>query len=198
MIDLRRLGGPTPTPAEARALDELCDRFEQAHRAGKKPLIEDYLVEVSPSWRARYLRELLVLDWELRRTAGEKPTVLEYRGRFPEFAPVIADWVTELTAWSRTEISGDTSLTAPRMCGGDQAAPTQEASPASNRYMFQQEIGKGGIGIVYRARDRRLGRDLAVKILQRELADRPDLRRHFVAEAQIGSQLQHPGIAPVY
>ena len=61
-----------------------------------------------------------------------------------------------------------------------------------------QEIGRGGIGVVFRGRDRDLGRDLAVKVLREAYRDNPDARRRFVEEAQIGGQLQHPGIVPVY
>ena len=67
-----------------------------------------------------------------------------------------------------------------------------------SRYELGEEIGRGGIGVVFRARDRVLGRELAVKVLQSEHQDRPELRQHFLAEAQIGSQLQHPAIIPVH
>ena len=60
------------------------------------------------------------------------------------------------------------------------------------------EVGRGGMGVVYRARDIALNRDVAVKILQeRYPADGPAARR-FVEESQITSQLQHPGIPPIH
>src|SRR5262249_49339570 len=66
------------------------------------------------------------------------------------------------------------------------------------RYEFQGEIARGGVGVVLRAHDRTLNRDLAVKVLLAEHQDRPDTQRRFVEEAQIGGQLQHPGTVPVY
>ena len=54
------------------------------------------------------------------------------------------------------------------------------------------------MGAVLKGRDPDLGRDLAVKVLLERHRDKPDLVRRFVEEAQIGGQLQHPGIVPVY
>src|SRR5207302_4942280 len=67
-----------------------------------------------------------------------------------------------------------------------------------DRYQLQGEIARGGMGVVLRGRDVDLGRDLAVKVLLEKYADRPDVARRFVEEAQIGGQLQHPGVVPVY
>jgi eukaryotic-like serine/threonine-protein kinase len=60
------------------------------------------------------------------------------------------------------------------------------------------EIARGGMGAVLRGRDGDLGRDLAVKVLLESHQHKPDLVRRFVEEAQIGGQLQHPGVVPVY
>jgi eukaryotic-like serine/threonine-protein kinase len=54
------------------------------------------------------------------------------------------------------------------------------------------------MGAVLKGRDPDLGRDLAVKVLLESHEDKPELVRRFVEEAQIGGQLQHPGIVPVY
>ena len=56
----------------------------------------------------------------------------------------------------------------------------------------------GGLGAVLKGRDVDLGRDLAVKVLLEAHRDDPELVRRFVEEAQIGGQLQHPGVVPVY
>jgi serine/threonine-protein kinase len=54
------------------------------------------------------------------------------------------------------------------------------------------------MGAVLKGRDPDLGRDVAVKILLEQLRDKPEMVRRFVEEAQIGGQLQHPGIVPIY
>ncbi len=77
--------------------------------------------------------------------------------------------------------------------------PSSSEMPADKgRYQLLGEIGHGGMGAVFKGRDPDLGRDLAVKILLEEHQSAPDLVRRFIEEAQIGGQLQHPGIVPVY
>jgi serine/threonine-protein kinase len=80
--------------------------------------------------------------------------------------------------------------------------PKSDAMPApeqtGDRYQLQGEIARGGMGAVLRGRDVDLGRDLAVKVLLEKHADRPEVARRFLEEAQIGGQLQHPGVVPVY
>ena len=66
------------------------------------------------------------------------------------------------------------------------------------RVQLLGEIARGGMGAVLKGRDPDLGRDLAVKVLLEAHQDKPELVRRFVEEAQIGGQLQHPGVVPVY
>jgi tetratricopeptide (TPR) repeat protein/serine/threonine protein kinase len=80
--------------------------------------------------------------------------------------------------------------------------PSSDEMPPSgrrgNRYLLFGEIARGGMGAVLKGRDADLGRDLAVKVLLEAHREKPELLRRFVEEAQIGGQLQHPGIVPVY
>ena len=66
------------------------------------------------------------------------------------------------------------------------------------RYRVDGEIARGGMGSVLKGRDPDLGRDVALKVLRDDLRDDPGMVRRFVEEAQIGGQLQHPGIVPIY
>ncbi|HEX5273210.1 MAG TPA: serine/threonine-protein kinase, partial [Gemmataceae bacterium] len=74
------------------------------------------------------------------------------------------------------------------------AAPSESAG----RNVLYEEIGRGGMGRVLRGHDSHLRRELAVKVLREEHGDNPDAERRFIEEAQIGGQLQHPGVVPVY
>jgi serine/threonine-protein kinase len=65
-------------------------------------------------------------------------------------------------------------------------------------YELGAEIGRGGMGIVYRARDRRLKRPVAIKLLPPELSYRRDVRTRFLREAETAAQLSHPNIVPIY
>lgn len=79
-----------------------------------------------------------------------------------------------------------------------EAKPWLELDANSSRYLLYGEIDRGGIGAILKCRDVDLGRDLAVKVLLDSHHDNSDLTRRLIEEAQIGGQLQHPGIAPVY
>ena len=68
----------------------------------------------------------------------------------------------------------------------------------SAAYELDQEIGRGGMGIVYRAKDRRLKRFVAIKLLPPELSFRRDVRSRFLREAETAAQLSHPNIVPIY
>ncbi|MEO6446355.1 MAG: serine/threonine-protein kinase, partial [Gemmatimonadaceae bacterium] len=65
-------------------------------------------------------------------------------------------------------------------------------------YVVEKEIGRGGIGVVYRAQDRKLRRLVAIKVLPPELAYRDDVKQRFLREAQTAAQLNHPNIVPIY
>ena len=73
-----------------------------------------------------------------------------------------------------------------------------EDADATVRYRIDGEIARGGMGAVLKGRDPDLGRDVALKVLREDHRDKPDLIRRFIEEAQIGGQLQHPGIVPIY
>ena len=61
-----------------------------------------------------------------------------------------------------------------------------------------EEIGRGGMGIVYRARDLKLERDVALKRPNPELLTRPGFRKTFFDEARAASKLMHPNIVAVF
>src|SRR5262252_1755195 len=65
-------------------------------------------------------------------------------------------------------------------------------------YKILERIGAGGIGEVYRARDTRLGRTVAIKVLAADVADDPERRERFVREARATAALSHPNIAALY
>jgi eukaryotic-like serine/threonine-protein kinase len=75
-------------------------------------------------------------------------------------------------------------------CGDDPGTGT--------RYRIDGEIACGGMGAVLKGRDPDLGRDVALKVLRESFRDNVEMTRRFVEEAQIGGQLQHPGIVPIY
>jgi serine/threonine protein kinase len=75
---------------------------------------------------------------------------------------------------------------------------THVAQVLSANYELESEVGRGGMGIVYCARDRRLKREIAIKVLPPELSFRSDIRQRFLREAETAAQLNHPNIVPIY
>jgi serine/threonine-protein kinase len=73
-----------------------------------------------------------------------------------------------------------------------------DAAFGDGRYEVVGEIGRGAVGIVFKGRDRDLGRDVALKVLRPDLAGNEPLVERFIEEAQIEGQLQHPGVVPIY
>ena len=65
-------------------------------------------------------------------------------------------------------------------------------------YHILTKIGEGGMGEVYRANDRKLGRDVAIKVLPQELSGDPERLARFEREAQVLASLNHPNIAAIY
>ncbi len=72
------------------------------------------------------------------------------------------------------------------------------SAAVGSRYEITDEIGRGGMGVVYRARDVRLRRSVAIKLLPPELAFREEVRSRFLREAQTAAQLSHPNVVPIY
>jgi serine/threonine-protein kinase len=83
------------------------------------------------------------------------------------------------------------------------ASSDAELSQRLNRalapsYELDRELGRGGMAIVYCARDTRLKRNVAVKLLPPDLAFRADIRSRFLREAETAAQLNHPNIVPIF
>ena len=80
----------------------------------------------------------------------------------------------------------------------DKPLPARLAQALGEAYTLEGEIGRGGMGVVYRARDERLQRRVAIKVLPPELAFQSDIRQRFTREAQTAAKLSHPHIVSIH
>src|SRR5947207_790386 len=80
----------------------------------------------------------------------------------------------------------------------NQAVAAEVLPPRLGRYRLEEEIGRGGMGVIYRCHDEELNRSLALKVLLEKHKDNAELKSRFLDEARIMAQMQHPGIAPVH
>jgi DNA-binding beta-propeller fold protein YncE/predicted Ser/Thr protein kinase len=65
-------------------------------------------------------------------------------------------------------------------------------------YRIEEPIARGGMGVVYRATHLGLERPVALKVIARELVDRPGFRERFLRESRLAARLEHPAVVPVY
>ncbi len=115
-------------------------------------------------------------------------------GREPGVAGVLATIAQTIGPVPRVLLRDTTPGEEP----GPIVTPVSLAAGGSIRYRIDGEIARGGMGTVLKGRDPDLGRDVALKVLRDDYRDDATMIRRFVEEAQIGGQLQHPGIVPIY
>jgi len=84
------------------------------------------------------------------------------------------------------------------MNAGEKALAARLAQALGSAYTLEGEIGRGGMGVVFNARDERLKRRVAVKVLPPELAFREEIRLRFLREAETAARLSHPHIVPIH
>ena len=80
----------------------------------------------------------------------------------------------------------------------DRPLAARLADALGDAFTIEGEIGRGGMGVVYRARDERLKRRVAIKVLPPELAFQADIRERFTREAQTAARISHPHVVPIY
>jgi eukaryotic-like serine/threonine-protein kinase len=186
-----RTGGGAPPPLTIVDLtDAACDRFEAEWRAGGSPRIETYLAEAPADATATLLRELLLLELELElaRGGGSLPKSDDYRARFPDhigvidkvFAAIAPPGPAETTVMSR---------------GADATATFY---PKIDGYEILTELGEGGMGVVYKARQLDLNRVCALKMISTHGEVSNEVARRFLAETKAIAKLHHPNIVQIY
>ncbi len=195
----------TQLDAEAAArLEAVFDAFERSWSDGARPKIEEYLDRVSPLHRTSLLRELIPLECEWRRRAGELPSCEEYAARFPELSEELSLLVSQQA--SDDTIDDQPTLITPRpdpQSDETLAKPPRGFSDVTKRerfgeYILGDEIARGGMGVVYHARHAKLNRAVALKMILSGRLASEELVKRFYSEAEAAARLDHPGIVSIY
>lgn len=172
-----------PPEEELGYIDEVGDRFEDALRSDIATRVEDYLVGTG-DLRRRVLEHLLRIDREIRVETGEAVSLADYERRFPDERDIVAKC-----------FAIGHSNTVPPTSGVEinSANPHRPSVSDLPGYEIQNLIGRGGMGIVYLARQVSLDRSVAIKVLSRP--PRPD---QAASEARLIARVKSPHVVTVF
>ncbi|MCA9504794.1 MAG: protein kinase, partial [Myxococcales bacterium] len=178
-------------PDFGRACELLAFAYEQeGHLDLAARQIELRLEALGPGEQAPELE----LQWaELLEASDEPARALEVLGRLRDRDPTYPNVASRMES-IRKKLSGTGSETAPLFT----PPPGATAFVKAERYELLEEVGRGGMGLVYKARDRRLGRIVALKRMPENLSARPEAVQLFLGEAQAAARMNHPNIVTLY
>jgi len=206
--------------AQVRLLAELVHAdLECRLKAGESAQVVEYLRRYPElKGNPNVALDLIEAEWKMRRRRGDQPRLADYCERYPDLADGLqARWGEQDTAEqvkaeastqsaaaiSTGEWDHDAAATVTHAPGAELASdPEGKAGDSAAREVAGHEIlsvlGRGGMGVVYKARHLRLQRLVALKMILAGEHAAPEHRERFLAEGRAVARLQHPRIVQIY
>jgi hypothetical protein len=185
------------------ARDELQRRLQSGEPCRAETFLSDYPTLASDPDQAL---DLVFAEFLTRRALGQSLDPDEWYSRFPQWRDRLQRQFADLP--DPGQVGAQAPPTRP-----DQGAPTATPAPLTPRAPFDpggaggdaplgrhevfEELGRGGMGVVYRAYDAALGRFVALKMIRSGALEGPEVER-FQREARAAARLRHPNILPIY
>lgn len=162
-------------------------------------VLEDYLAEFDEISTSNVLLELIGEEYRARMQWGDRPEHIEFLRRFSSYGKRLIDRLKSIDREMRDEVDEELSLVKRRDSTSKSPLPTPrgtdlEASLFYGDFTLQQLIGAGGVGKVYRALQKNVEKQVAVKFLRKNFVNDARAVSRFVMEALIIGNLQHPGL----
>ncbi|MBS0263488.1 MAG: protein kinase [Planctomycetes bacterium] len=194
LTSLSRESRPEGANAADALRDRLCADLIGRWQRGERVPVEAYLRQHPDLESSENAFELILTEVVLRHEQGEAVALQEFLWRFPRFEERLRRHFTLHAGLAAVAQSQATDV--PILPGDEILAPA--ALPVVPGYEIVEKIGRGGIGIVYKAREESLNRYVAIKVLREDRAHAPDQLARFLREARTASALNHPGICTVH
>src|SRR6056297_1036414 len=178
-------------------IDRICSRYEALARCGEFPDLVESLASGPDQREDELLEELICLDYEYRRYAGQSVTEEMYRDRFPDKSLIIQQAFRRIRDRTMSialgpEQRNNAAVTPRDNQQSDLPQPRNKGSRAGE-YQLERFLGRGAFSDVYLARDTEQKR-VAIKILHDRIPDDSGIRDGFTREAETLKQIQHPAM----